>query len=87
MSVNDITFLDTPRHALLPRLLSIVGQAIARYLAYRQRLAGVATLRSMSERELKDIGVYRCDIDRIADQVRQDAIDAALRTRPGSVMM
>ena len=28
----------------------------------------IAALRSMSDRDLKDIGVYRCDIERAARQ-------------------
>jgi uncharacterized protein YjiS (DUF1127 family) len=86
MSVNDITFFETGRHAIVPRLLGMLGQAIARYLAYRRQLASIATLRGMSDRELKDIGVYRCDVDRIANETRRDAIDSALRARPISTM-
>ena len=87
MSINDVTFFDTRRHALIPRLLGILRQLIATYLAYRQQLADIATLRSMSDRELKDFGVYRCDLDRIADEARREAIDSALRSRSvGSVL-
>lgn len=81
MSVNEVPFFETGRHAIVPRLLGIVGRAIARYLAYRQQLVNVATLRSMSERELKDIGVYCCDVDRIASEARREAIESALRPR------
>jgi uncharacterized protein YjiS (DUF1127 family) len=81
MSINEVTSFDTRRHAVVPRLLGILRQFIASYLAYRQQLADIATLRSMSDRELKDFGVYRGDLDRIADEARREAIDHALRAR------
>jgi uncharacterized protein YjiS (DUF1127 family) len=84
MSINDVTYFDTGRHAFVPRLLGIVRRLVASYLACRQQLADIATLRSMSDRELKDFGVYRGDLDRIADDARRAAIDSALRARAGS---
>ena len=87
MSVNDVTFYANSRPTVLPRVLGILGQFFARYLAYRQRRADIATLHSMSERELKDIGVYRCDIDHIAHQIRSETLESALRARPGSTAL
>jgi uncharacterized protein YjiS (DUF1127 family) len=81
MSVNEVTFFETGRHAIVPGLLATLGQLIARYLAYRQRRADIATLHSMCDRELKDIGVYRHDVDRLVRQGRGGTIDAALRSR------
>ena len=86
MSVNDVTFFETGRQAAVPGLRGMLAQLFARLVAYLQQRADIASLRSMSDRELKDIGVYRCDIDRIAHQGRDDAIDSALRTRSVSTM-
>lgn len=87
MSVNDVPFFETGRHAIVPRVLGMFAQLYARYLAYLQQRADITMLRSMSERELKDVGIYPSDIDRIANQARRGALDAALRARPGSTTL
>jgi uncharacterized protein YjiS (DUF1127 family) len=87
MSVNDVPFFETGRHAIVPRVLGMFAQLYARYLAYLQQRADITMLRSMSERELKDVGIYPSDIDRIANQARRGALDAALRARPGSTAL
>jgi uncharacterized protein YjiS (DUF1127 family) len=87
MSINHVTFVETGRHAVVPRLIAIVAQVVMAFRAYRQHLTGIATLRGMSDRDLKDIGVYRGDLDRIADDARRNAIDAALRTKSVSTLL
>ena len=79
MSINQVTFFETGRHAVVPRLIRIVASIAASWRAYRLHLAGIATLRGMSDRELSDIGVCRGDIDRIAHDARRSAADTALR--------
>lgn len=66
MPAHDVASFEAERTPNVLKLVDGLAKMILRYRKYRQRLAEVATLRSMSDRELKDIGVYRCDIDRIA---------------------
>lgn len=87
MSVNAITLFETGRHPLVPRLLGMVGQLIARFLAYLRQRADIAALHGMSDRELKDIGVHRCEIDCISRLARREAVDGALRAQPGSTLL
>lgn len=68
MPANGVTFFEADRSAVVLRLVDGLAKVIGRYRKYRKQLADMATLRCMSDRELKDIGVYRCDIDRIARQ-------------------
>jgi uncharacterized protein YjiS (DUF1127 family) len=49
-------------------LRKLVGKTLLRYTALRARLArhrAAAELRSLNDRELKDIGVCRCEINAI----------------------
>jgi uncharacterized protein YjiS (DUF1127 family) len=66
MRANEATCFDTDRRAAALRLISAVTTTIKRFLAYRQRQADLAILCGMTERELKDVGLYRGDIDNIA---------------------
>jgi uncharacterized protein YjiS (DUF1127 family) len=68
MRANEATFLEVERSPIVLRFVDSLARMIGRYRKYREQLAEIATLRSMSDRDLKDIGVSRCDIDRIARQ-------------------
>jgi uncharacterized protein YjiS (DUF1127 family) len=68
MRASAVAFLDVDRTPIVLRLVDGLAKLILRYRKYREQLANIAALRSMSDRDLKDIGVYRCDIDRIARQ-------------------
>jgi uncharacterized protein YjiS (DUF1127 family) len=68
MPANGVVFLKADRSPIVLRLVDGLAKMIRRYRRYRGQLADIATLRAMSERDLKDIGVYRCDLDRIARQ-------------------
>lgn len=47
----------------LARLGRFVNRCIAAVIAHRERQASLAVLRHLSDRDLKDIGIYRCEID------------------------
>lgn len=87
MSVSELPFFDSGRRSVVPRLVSFLEQTAARLRAWSRHMEGISTLRGMSDRELKDIGVNRCDVERIASMARSEAIDTALRGRPGSTVL
>ena len=66
MRTNEATYFEADRGSVVLKLIDLLAATVKRYLAYRQRQADLAVLCGMTERELKDIGVYRGDIDRIA---------------------
>jgi len=53
------------RNTTIPTLAGIFASMILHIRAYRTRQADRAMLCSMSDRALKDIGLSRCDIDRV----------------------
>lgn len=68
-----MTMLNTaPRYAMpsvrrgaavfLARLGRLVNRVIAAAIAHRERQANLVALRHLSERDRKDIGIYRCEI-------------------------
>jgi uncharacterized protein YjiS (DUF1127 family) len=68
-----MTMLNTaPRYAtpsvrrgaavFLARLGRLVNSVIAAAIAHRERQANLVALRHLSDRDLKDIGIYRCEI-------------------------
>jgi uncharacterized protein YjiS (DUF1127 family) len=77
-----MTMLNTvPRYAaptvrrrvvvLLARLRRFVNSLIAAMIAHRERQAALAALRHLSNRDLRDIGIYRCEIDdRLAERAQ-----------------
>jgi uncharacterized protein YjiS (DUF1127 family) len=65
MRTTEATTFATDRGALVLRLLDKLAAAVRRYMAYRQRQADLAILSGMTERELRDIGINRGDIERI----------------------
>jgi uncharacterized protein YjiS (DUF1127 family) len=46
----------------LARLGRLANRWIAAFIAHRERQANLFALRYLSDRDLKDIGVYRCEI-------------------------
>jgi uncharacterized protein YjiS (DUF1127 family) len=55
----------------LARLGRLVNNWIAAFIAHRECQANLAALRHLSDRELKDIGLYRCEIgDALAERAR-----------------
>jgi len=78
-----MTMLNTtPRYAVptvrggfanfLARLGCLVNRAIAAVIAHRERQANLVALRHLSDRDLKDIGIYRCEIDDALVERAQD---------------
>jgi uncharacterized protein YjiS (DUF1127 family) len=68
MRANGVTFFEVDRVPIVLRLVDGLARMILRYRKYREQLANIETLCSMSDRDLKDIGINRGDIDRIARQ-------------------
>jgi uncharacterized protein YjiS (DUF1127 family) len=68
MSASETTFVDVDRSPFVLKLFSRIADAYVRYRQYRQMMADIAVLRGMTDRDLKDIGVYRSDIERAARQ-------------------
>jgi uncharacterized protein YjiS (DUF1127 family) len=67
-------------YSRLKRLKRLFRAGIAAVRAWRERRAAIIELRSLSDRELSDIGVYRCSIGcdpRLLQRERQALIDAA----------
>ena len=66
MSASETTFVYVDKSPFVLKLFSRIAEMIVRYRNYRQMMADIAVLRSMSDRDLRDIGVSRCDIERAA---------------------
>lgn len=56
----------------LARLSRLVNRVIAAAIAHRERQANLVVLRRFSDRDLKDIGIYRCEIGDALVQRAQD---------------
>jgi uncharacterized protein YjiS (DUF1127 family) len=77
-----MTMLNTaPRYAaptiwrgaavFLARLGRLINRWIAAFIAQRERQASLVALRYLSDRDLKDIGINRCDIgDALVDRAK-----------------
>ena len=63
---------------LLARLRRVVNVWVAEALAYREREAALCALRQYDDRELRDVGLYRCKIE----QVVGNASHRRMRRRP-----
>jgi uncharacterized protein YjiS (DUF1127 family) len=70
MNANTATLVATARtrssNAVMPTLVGVFARIVLRIREYRMRRADLAVLRSMDDRTLKDIGLSRCDIERVA---------------------
>jgi uncharacterized protein YjiS (DUF1127 family) len=62
---SGVGILGAETTPLVLRAVGAFAEQFKRYLTYRQRLADRAVLTSFSDRELGDIGINRCDLDRI----------------------
>jgi uncharacterized protein YjiS (DUF1127 family) len=58
-------------------LLGLVNGWVAAIIAQRARQADLTILRSLSDRQLRDIGIYRGEIDASADAAKQRALRQA----------
>ena len=59
---------------LLARLGRLINSWIAALIAHRERQAELAALRHLSDRDLKDIGLYRNEIgDALAERAEERA--------------
>jgi uncharacterized protein YjiS (DUF1127 family) len=69
MNANTATLVATARtrsqKAVMPTLIGVFARIVLRIREYRMRQADLAVLRSMDDRTLKDIGLSRCDIERV----------------------
>jgi uncharacterized protein YjiS (DUF1127 family) len=77
-----MTMLNTTRRYAVPtvrgatavflaRLGRLVNRVIAAAIAHRERQANLVALRHLSDRDLKDIGIYRCEIgDALAERAQ-----------------
>jgi uncharacterized protein YjiS (DUF1127 family) len=65
MRTTDPTYFDTDKSLRVLKLIDKLAAVFKRYMAYRQRQADLAILCGMTERELRDIGLNRGDIERI----------------------
>jgi len=55
----------------LARIGRLLNSWIAAAIAHRERQAGLVALRHLSDRDLKDIGINRCDIgDALEERAR-----------------
>ena len=66
MRATEATCFNTDRGAVVLKLIDCAARLVRRHLKYRQRQADLAILCGMTERELRDIGLNRGDIDNIA---------------------
>ena len=59
---------------LLARLGNLINRWVAAVIAHRERQAALVDLRHLSDRDLKDIGLYRNEIgDALAERAEQRA--------------
>lgn len=68
MSANTATLVATAtrsRNAIAPTLVGVFARIALRIREYHARQAARAVLCSMDNRMLKDIGLSRCDIERV----------------------
>ena len=70
MSTHAVSVRATVRSPVIANAIGRLASIIRRFSEYRRRRADIALLRSMTERDLKDIGLCRCDIDFIEDRSR-----------------
>jgi uncharacterized protein YjiS (DUF1127 family) len=69
MSANSVTLTatrsSTSKSTIIPTLVGMFASMVLRIREYRNRRADLVVLRSMSDRELKDIGLSRGDVERV----------------------
>jgi uncharacterized protein YjiS (DUF1127 family) len=77
---KSMTMLNTTTRYAAPAIrrgaavfLARLGRFVDRVIAHRERRANLVALRRLCDRDLKDIGIYRCEIG--------DALDERARAR------
>ena len=66
MRTDEAVPFETDRSVIVLKFIDGLVALVRRYLAYRRRQADLAALARMNERELKDMGLYRYEIDRLS---------------------
>jgi uncharacterized protein YjiS (DUF1127 family) len=66
MRADEAAYFETDRSVIVLKFIDGLVALVRRYLAYRQRRKDLAALARMNERELKDTGLYRYEIDRLS---------------------
>jgi uncharacterized protein YjiS (DUF1127 family) len=66
MRTDEAVYFKTDRSVIVLKFIDGLVALVRRYLAYRQRKADLAALADMSNRELKELGLYRFEIDRLS---------------------
>ena len=54
----------------VPRLRRMVNRWVAATIAHHERRAAKIALRQLDDRELKDLGIFRCQIDDVIERGR-----------------
>lgn len=65
MRTREAVYFAGDRSVVVLKLIDRLAMLVWSWLEYRQRRADRDLLMRMSERELKDIGLFRCDIDHL----------------------
>jgi len=68
MRANEAVYFEGDRSIIVLKFIDGLVALVQRYLAHRERLADLAVLAHMNDRELKDMGLSRCDIGRVSRQ-------------------
>ena len=58
----------------LARLGNLINRCVAAVIAHRERQAALVALRHLSDRDLKDIGLYRGDVDAALAEKAKDRL-------------
>lgn len=65
MRTNEAAYFASDRSVIVLEFIDWLAMLARRFLEYRQRRADRDELCRLSDRELADIGLYRCDIEHI----------------------
>ena len=74
---NQPSILRRKSILLLARLWRTLNSWVAAVLAYRARRAALFALRQWDDRELRDIGLYRCQIDDVIGSASRQGMAAS----------
>jgi len=66
MRADEAAYFETDRSVIVLKFIDGLVALVRRYLAHRQRRKDLVDLARMNERELKDTGLYRYEIDRLS---------------------
>jgi uncharacterized protein YjiS (DUF1127 family) len=66
MRTDEAIYFESDRSVIVLKFIDGLVALVIRYLAYRQRQQDLAELARMNERELKDTGLYRYEVDRLS---------------------